>query len=146
LHCAMGKWTENFARPRAKTHESGVDVIGNGVEKNSGTFVGDTVGEHSIDDLLDVVLDDVGMPGNGEADASLARLARVALGAAKSVGGGAVPRAVKLVSKGYRFTGGVVRELMLAELNGHGWYPSPGVCFWLLLIVLNGLQRWTFGK
>jgi hypothetical protein len=146
LHCAMGKWIENLARRRAKTHESGVDVIGNGVEKYSGTFVGDTVREHGIDDLLDIVLHDVGMPGHRKADAPLARLTSVAMCAANAVAFGAVPRAVKLVAKGYGFTGGVVRELMLAKLNGHGWHPSPGVRFWLLLIVLNGLQKWTFGK
>jgi hypothetical protein len=146
LHCAMGKWTENFARPRAKTHDSGVDVIGDGVEKNSGTFVGNTIREHGIDDLLDIVLHDVGMPGHRKADAPLARLTSIAMGAAKAVAGGAVPRAVKLVAKGYGFTGGVVRELMLAELNGHGWHPSPGVCLGLLIIVLNGLQKWTFRK
>jgi len=96
--------------------------------------------------LLDIVLNDVGVFGDGQADWPLAGLPSDAIGAANAVVGGAMPLAVRQVTQGDSFTGGVVGELVLAELNGHVGTPSPGVCFRLFTIVLNGLKKWTFGK
>jgi hypothetical protein len=95
--------------------------------------------------LLDIVLNDVGVSGDSQADWPVAGLPSHAIDPEKSVLGGAVPLAVRLVAECDSFTGGVVGELVLAELNGHVGTP-PGVCFRLFTIVLNGLQKWTFGK
>jgi hypothetical protein len=114
-----GEVDTKFGLAKGEARELGVEVIGDGVEKNSGPFIGDTVSEHGIDNLLDIVLDDVGVPGQGKGDAPIAWLTSGALGAAKPIAGGTVPRAIKLIAKGYGLTSGVVSELMLAELNGH---------------------------
>jgi hypothetical protein len=96
--------------------------------------------------LLDIVLNDVGVSGDSQADWPVAGLPSHAIDPEKSVLGGAVPLAVRLVAECDSFTGGVVGELVLAELNGHVGTLSPGVCFRLFTIVLNGLKKWTFGK